>query len=84
MVSSPHTGAHAMTLLQVFQSWAKQTFHLAPDDVDLCGDDPLNEVNESIERSRRTRQEFIQELKHHEKADVAGALLRARERATLP
>lgn len=74
-----------MTLLQTIQSWAKNTFHLNAPVVELESSiDPMAEVDLSIRRGNRTRQEFLEELALHEKADVANALLRARDRATVP
>lgn len=73
-----------MTLMQTVTRWAKHTLNLEPPKVEPLCADPFAEVDERIQRGRQANEALVSELKHHEKADVASALLRARERATLP
>jgi hypothetical protein len=84
MVEATYSGATGMTVMQAVVEWARQTLNLEPPHMDSIPDDPIEEVERSIARGRRVNQLLINELHHHEKADVAQALLRSRDRATLP
>lgn len=84
MVSTTYTGGSTMSLLQVIRSWARETLHLVPPRFDATPVDPVAEVEARIERGKRVNKALLDESQYHEKADVANALLRARERATVP
>lgn len=84
MVEATYSGAPTMSTMQAFVSWAKHTLNLEPPCFDTISSDPIAEVDEHIARGRRVNEQLIQELQHHEKADVAHALLKARDRAQLP